>query len=423
MTEFSDLFTSRQLNALSTLSDLIAEAQEQIYLDASKTELKNKHISVTDKDNGAFAYAQAVAIYLGMAVSRLSDIQNELCMWENNKTQIRHLFTRHAIPMLWDFAEGNAFSDAAGAYLVTLTTMTKVLEKLPTNVPNGIAVQEDAQKLPDFSDRVVSTDPPYYDNIGYADLSDFFYIWLRRSLKNIFPNIFSTMLVPKEAELIATPYRFDGNTDQANKHFEDGIFKVFKHIRNNLLREYPLTIYYAFKQEEIIVGEGVASTGWETMLGSLIKSGFSIVGTWPIRTELSNRMIASGTNALASSVVLVCRPRPEDSPMISRRDFITALRNELPIALGELQSGNIAPVDLAQASIGPGMAIYSRYGKVLEPNGERLSVRTALQLINQELDAYLTEQEGYIDEDLRSSLSPGSSSMVSRKAPLGRLMC
>jgi len=252
---------------------------------------------------------------------------------------------------------------------------------------------------------VLSTDPPYYDNIGYADLSDYVYIWMRQVLKPTYPDILSTLLVPKEPELVATPYRFDGDTEAANKHSETGLQQAFRQMRAIGRPDYPLTVYYAFKQEELVVEEGVASTGWETMLNGLIDSGFAIVGTWPMRTERGGRMISVGTNALASSIVLVCRPRPEDAPITSRREFVNALRQELPAALREMQSGNIAPVDLAQASIGPGMAVYSRYSKVLEPNGDRLTVRTALQIINHELDAYLAEQEGYIDADSRFAVS------------------
>jgi putative DNA methylase len=281
--------------------------------------------------------------------------------------------------------------------------VVKVVENLSPVVP-GYAEQKDARYIDNKSAVPVSTDPPYYDNIEYGDLSDFFYVWMRRAIGDIYSTIFSTMLVPKASEIVATAHRFNGDRGSANRHFETGLMKAFSSMRRIVSPDYPLTAYYAFKQAEI-VAEGVASTGWETMLAGLIESGFTIVGTWPMRTELSNRMVASGRNALASSIVLVCRPRPENAPMISRREFVNALRHELPPALREMQSGNIAPVDLAQASIGPGMAVYSRYSKVLEPNGERLTVRAALQIINHELDTYLAEQEGYIDEDSRFAVA------------------
>jgi len=253
-------------------------------------------------------------------------------------------------------------------------------------------------------DIVVSTDPPYYDNVPYADLSDFFYVWLRRSLVRLYPSIFSTMLVPKTVELVADHQRH-GHREEANAYFESGMKQAFTRIRRAISPEYPLTVYYAFRQTETH-GERqeAASTGWETMLEGLMQAGFVIGATWPVRTEQTAN-IKKYRNALASSIVLVCRRLPEDAPMTSRRDFVNALRRELPPALREMQSGNIAPVDLAQASIGPGMAVYSRYSRVLEPSGDRLTVRTALQLVNRELDAYLAEQEGYIDEESRFAVA------------------
>ena len=424
LTDFADLFTPRQLVALTTFSDLVAEARAQIHADAVAAGLPDdgdaSGIAQPLRDlpapsearqagggHGARAYAEAVSVYLGMAVSRLSDIQNALCRWEISKTQVRNLFGRQAIPMVWDYAENNLFANAAGDYMVTLGTMVRVLERsVVVNAKLGGSVsQADATTLRLSNLVVISTDPPYYDNIGYADLSDFFYVWMRQSLRDTYPDIFATMLVPKEPELVATPYRFGGDSGAADEHFETGLMRAFANVRDSLPPGFPLTLYYAFKQSEIVAEEGMASTGWETMLHGLIETGFSIVGTWPMRTELSHRMVGIGTNALASSIVLVCRPRPEDAPITSRRDFVNALRRELPTALREMQSGNIAPVDLAQAAIGPGMAVYSRYSQVLEPNGRRLTVRTALQLINQALDEYLAEQEGHIDEDTRFAVA------------------
>jgi len=250
---------------------------------------------------------------------------------------------------------------------------------------------------------------PYYDNIGYADLSDFFYVWLRRSLGRIYPDLFSTMLVPKAKELVATPYRFDGSKQKAQQFFEHGLGQAFAAVRTEACPDYPVTVYYAFKQAEAEGdddehedrGSDTASTGWETMLEGLLRSGFSITGTWPMRSEMSNRMVASGTNALASSIVLVCRPRPVDAPRTTRAAFLAALRRELPDALKKLQQGNIAPVDLAQATIGPGMAVFSRYAAVLESDGSPMRVRTALQLINKALDDVLSQQEGDFDAATR----------------------
>lgn len=401
---FKDYFTSRQLVALMTLSKLVDEAVSYAYQHALETGMLNDSRLLADGGVGAIAYAQAIGTYLGMAVSRLADIQNSLCMWENSRAQIRHVFTRHAIPMLWDFAEGNIFSGAAGDFLVTLSSMIRVIEKLPNNVLAGKAFQADSRDLNPEHSYIASTDPPYYDNIEYSDLGDFFYVWLRRTVGNIFPDLFKTILTPKSAELVANAYRFEGNLSEANAFFENGLKLSFEKLHKIKNTQAPLSIFYAFKQTEITTDDG-ESSGWETMLSGLLESGFSIVGTWPFRTELKNRMIASGRNALASSIILVCRPRSTNAPMTSRREFVNALRRELPASLREMQSGNIAPVDLAQASIGPGMAVYSRYTKVLEPDGSPLTVRAALQIINHELDAYLAEQEGEMDPDSRFAVS------------------
>ncbi len=335
----------------------------------------------------------------------MTDTNTTLCSWQNIPPRLRATFGRQALPMVWDFAESNSFGDVAGDYALTIDSLCRVVEKLVVGL-QGQANQVDAANINNVDNPIlISTDPPYYDNIGYADLSDFFYVWMRKNVRLVYPELFGTMLVPKEPELIASPYRFGGDKAAAEQHFETGLNQAFTQMRRIIPFDYPLTVYYAFKQQEVVAEAGAASTGWETMLTGLIESGFQITGTWPIRTELKTRNVASGTNALASSIVLVCRPRPENSPMTSRRDFVNTLRRELPTALKEMQSGNIAPVDLAQASIGPGMAVYSRYSKVLEPDGQRLTVRTALQLINHELDAYLAEQEGDVDRDSRFALA------------------
>lgn len=412
MYEYGDLFTPRQLVALTTFSDLVAEAREQVYQDAVAARLSDDNVPLRDGGHGAIAYAEAVSVYLGFGVSRGSDINNALCRWEISKTQVRNLFGRQAIPMVWDYAENNVFNNAAGDYLTSLESIIRVIERSLGKGTEGFVLQVDATQLNGDDRTVLSTDPPYYDNISYGDLSDFFYIWMRKTLREIYPDVFGTMLVPKEPELIASPTRHGGK-EAANEHFETGLHHTFVNVRRFISSDYPLTVYYAFKQQDVEnveeedeqLDEQIISTGWETMLTSLVDSGFSIDGTWPIRTELSNRMIGSGANALASSIVLVCRTRSENAPTISRRQFVDSLRRELPAALKEMQSGNIAPVDLAQASIGPGMAIYSRYSKVLEADGSPMSVRTALGLINQELDAYLAEQDGDIDADTRFAVS------------------
>jgi len=386
-----DLFTPRQLAALTTFSDLVAEARQQVLKSGATSE-----------------YADAVSTYLGLGVSRLADICNSFCMWENTKTQVRHLFTRQAISMLWDYAEPNVFADAAGDFGVSLDNLAKALEGTPGR-GRGIARQLDATSDCQ-SGYLFSTDPPYYDNIGYADLSDFFYVWLRRSLLSIYPQLFSTILVPKKQELVAAPERFGGNRDQAQRFFEEGSARAFHSMRKAQLKDYPLTVYYAFKQSETddddVDGPSTtASTGWETMLEGLLKADFQITATWPARSELTNRMRGQGSNALASSIVLACRAREETAQITTRKDFLISLKKELPQALRNLQKGNIAPVDLAQAAIGPGMAVFSRYKRVLESDGSPMRVRIALGLINQTLDEVLSEQEGEFDPDTRWALA------------------
>ncbi len=383
LTHHSDLFTNRQLTALTTFSDLVMEAREKVIA-----------------DGGQPAYADAVATYLGFGVSRLADIQNSLCTWESSKTQVRHLFTRQAIPMVWDFGECGLFSHAAGDFGVSLGTLCEVLDRLP-GAPRGEAQQVDATVLPaPITPVVVSTDPPYYDNIGYANLADFFYVWLRRSIGGLYPDLFATVLTPKVAELVADPYR-SGGKESAKERFEEGFGAAFHRLKEIADPSTPMTIFYAFKQADTAGGDGLVSTGWETMLQGLLNGGLAITGTWPMRTEGSGRMRAQGSNALASSILIVCRSRSAAAGIIDRRGLIAELRASLPTALRELQEGLIAPVDLAQAAIGPGMAVFSKYGKVVEANGDPMRVGTALGLINQALDEVLAEQEGEFDPDTR----------------------
>jgi len=259
-----------------------------------------------------------------------------------------------------------------------------------------------AQKL--STNKVISSDPPYYDNIGYADLSDFFYIWQRRSLRAIYPELFATLAIPKTEELVASPYRH-GNKQKAEKFFLDGMTRAMQRLAEQAHPAFPVTIYYAFKQAEKKADGGTSSTGWETFLEAVLEAGFAISGTWPMRTENSSRMIGQGTNALASSIVLVCRRRAAEAPVATRREFISALQEELPVAFSHLKESNIAPVDLAQAAIGPGMAIYTRFRRVVDAEGNSLPVREALALINQVLDEILAEAEGDIDADSRWALA------------------
>lgn len=408
---YAKLFSDRQLVALNTFSHLVSEIRKQIEQDAIAAGFTDDGVGLNDGRTGATAYADAVATYLAFAVDRITDRNSTICSWDVTRDNIRNTFARQAIPMTWDFAESNPFSESTGNFYGAVGWIGEVIKCSPCD-PRGMAKQQDATvSVNGIKNPVISTDPPYYDNIGYADLSDFFYVWMRRSLNHIYPDLFSTMLVPKTEELVATPYRFDGDRNKAKQFFETGLKASFSHMRQSAHCDYPITVYYAFKQAEAAAASGkegseaIASTGWETMLEGLIQSGFSITGTWPMRTELGNRMVGQGANALASSIVLVCRPRPADAPPTTRREFLRALKRELPDALRDLQQGNIAPVDLAQAAIGPGMAVFSRHGKVIEADGSTMRVRTALALINQTLDEFLTEQEGEFDSDTRWALS------------------
>ena len=358
---YGDIFTRRQLVALTTFSDLVGEATEGVRRDAVAAGVADDHQALRDGGTGATAYAEAVAVYLGLGVSKLADAQTSLCRWKTTMDQSIATFGRQALPMVLDYSEANAFGGMAGDPLVSINNMMRVVDNLPASV-HAHAKQADAQRRVTTAAKVVSTDPPYYDNMGYADLSDFFYVWLRRSLTPVSPELFATVAVPKAEELVATPYRHGGR-EAAEVFYLDGMTRALHRIAEQAHPGFPVTVYYAFKQSERKGDTGVASSGWETFLDAMIRSGFAITGTWPMRTELGNRMIGMGVNALASSVVLVCRRRPADAPNATRRECVTALRTELPPALRLLQTGNIAPVDLAQAAIGPGMAVYTRYGQ------------------------------------------------------------
>ncbi|MFZ1708731.1 MAG: hypothetical protein WAW20_09055, partial [Anaerolineae bacterium] len=352
---FGDIFTPRQLVALTTFSDLVGEARARVKRDALTIGLPDDGKPLATGGIGATAYADAVAVYLAFSVDKAADYWSTICTWHSSKELIRNTFGRQAIPMTWDYVETNIFSDSSGNVSSGIEWAQKALCMFPAATP-GLALQGDAQTQEVSSGRIVSTDPPYYDNIGYADLSDFFYVWLRRALRPVYPNLFATLAVPKAEELVATPYRH-GSKEKAEAFFLDGMTQAMHRLAEQAHPAFPVTIYYAFKQAETDSTDGTASTGWDTFLDAVIRAGFGVSGTWPMRTELGNRMIGSGSNALASSIILVCRKRPADAPTATRREFVTALKTELPVALVHLQRGNIAPVDLAQAAIGPGMAV------------------------------------------------------------------
>ena len=387
MTKWEDLFTSRQLVALDTFAGLVSEVKERIRSDAVAAGYADELAGLDAGGTGATAYAEGVSVYLALAVGKLADYNSSLCSWIAGGQTMRNTFGRQAVPMVWDFAEANPIGASTGCFASALDQGCRVIrDGLPAS-STGTAAQADAQTQRISSQKVVSTDPPYYDNIGYADLSDFFYVWMRRGLREVFPGLFATISVPKAEELVATPARHGGQ-DEAEAFFLDGMTKAMSNLISQAHPAAPVTIYYAFKQSDTQTDAGTASTGWETFLEAVSRAGLQLSGTWPMRTELGNRMRSTDSNALASSIVLVCRPRPANAATTSRRGFIRELNRVLPDALDEMTKGAgderspVAPVDLSQAIIGPGMAVFSKYAAVLEADGTPMSVRTALQLIN-----------------------------------------
>jgi putative DNA methylase len=385
LTHYKDLFTPRQLVALTSLSDLVTEAREKVLRDARAAGMKDDGRGLEHGGLGATAYAEAVSIYLALAVDKSSDYNSALVAWSPSRDQAKTTFARQGLPMVWDFAEVNLFAEAAGDLDVSLEGICRSIKARENYIP-GSAIQADAQTQTISQGKWISTDPPYYDNIGYADLSDFFYIWLRRALRPFLPSLFSTMAVPKAEELVANPYRH-GSKEAAENFFLHGMGKAMANLANIAHPEGPITIYYAFKQSDE-TELGISSPGWVTFLDAVLQAGLELTGTWPMRTERESRSIGIGTNSLASSIILVCRKRPTDASTISRREFLRELNSVLPDALDEMTKGSgddrspVAPVDLSQAILGPGMAVFSRYAAVLEADGSSMSVRTALQLIN-----------------------------------------
>ncbi|QDQ97121.1 DUF1156 domain-containing protein [Tomitella fengzijianii] len=400
MTAYSDLFTARQLTALTTFSDLVGEARERVLADAIASGMPEEN-RLEQGGTDAAAYADAVATYLSLGLSKIANINNSLNAWQPSMNKAGHLFTGQAIPMIWDYCETPPLATHAGSLTTSLHGITTSLDKSPASTL-GFASCVDAKSV-QYGSHTLSTDPPYYDNIGYSDLSDFFYVWLRSSLRPVHPRLFGTMLVPKSDELVANPYRHDGK-EGAHRFFEEGFREVFRNARKLVNVDLPYTVYYAFKQQNAKEG-GEASTGWESLLEGMIRAGWSITATWPVRSERVTRLHSQGTNSLASSIVLSLRPRPDTAPSIDRRGFLAVLKDELPSKLKELQQGAIAPVDLPQAAIGPGMAVFSRYSGVLNDDGSKMTVRAALARINEILDEVLAEQEGDFDSETRFSLA------------------
>ena len=384
---WGDLFTPRQLVALNCFSELVEEAMEKCQEDALALGFSSDRTPLNQGGSGALAYGQSLAIYLAFSMNKMADRGSSICTWFTERDSTRNTFARQSLPMTWDYAELNTLLDGTGTFVGANLWTAESLEGWSVHLPQncGSAVQRDAQHQNISDKKVVSTDPPYYDNIGYADLSDFFYVWLRKVLRPVFPELYATMVVPKQDELVASSYRHGGKKE-AESFFLNGMTDALHNLAELSHPAFPVTIYYAFKQSDTDGDDATSSSGWVTFLEAVSRAGFALNGTWPMRTELSNRMIGSGNNALASSIVLVCRKRSSDAPTISRREFLRELHSVLPDALIDMTRGGVnspvAPVDLSQSIIGPGMGIYSKYKAVLEADGTPMTVRTALQLIN-----------------------------------------
>ena len=387
LTKYSDLFTDRQLVALNTFSDLVQEARTKALADARAAGLPDDGIALSADGKGATAYADALAVYLTFAVDKTSNYCSTVNTYASSGGFIVQTFGRQAIPMKWDFAESNPIGDSTGCWMSMVDWVYDALLFLPA-CSDGNASQQDAQTQEISREKLVSTDPPYYDNIEYADLSDYFYMWMRRSLRDLYPALFATMTVPKAEELVANPYRHGGK-DKAEEFFMDSMTATMHNICMLSNSAFPVTIYYAFKQSETNVA-GTSNAGWETFLEAVIRSGFAVTGTWPMSTERPDGL-KTGSNVLASSIILVCRPRSAEAKEISKREFLGELKASMPEALRAMQGLDglatpVAPVDMAQAAIGPGMEIYSKYKAVLNADGTRMSVHDAIIEINRYLD-------------------------------------
>jgi putative DNA methylase len=400
---FASLFTTRQLVALTTFSGLVVEARERVLADSRATDISDDATHLHEGGSGATAYADAVATYLAFGVSRLADAQNALCQWGPSADQTQHLFRRHAIPMIWDFAESSIFSGAAGDYKTSIHSLCKALEQAPASGIGDIRNINASKNSFPVRPIIISTDPPYYDNIGYADLSDFFYVWLKRTLADIWPDLFRRLSTPKSEELVATPYRHGGK-DLAESFFMKGMGDALVAMRTAATDGEPLAIYYAFKQSEM-ADDGITSAGWASFLQAVVDAGLAVDGTWPVRTERSARSISIGTNALASSIVLVCRKRGDTAKVITRAEFLRSLKREMPDAVDKIRKAGVGPVDMPQSVIGPGMGVFSRYFGVLEDDDSPMSVKTALALINRIWGEIENDLENNFDAETQVALA------------------
>lgn len=401
MTEYADLYSNRQLLMLTAFSDLISEVIEAAEKDAVEAGLPDDHVGIAEKGKGARAYSEAIGTYLALMVDKMLDYHSTICSWHNSKELIRNTFNRQAIAMTWDYAECNPFSSSAGCFDSMVDWVCKAIKGLPGDAKAGVSKQHDSQTDCEMRDCMISTDPPYYDHIDYADLSDYFYVWMRKSLKNIYPKVFRTMMTPKAEELVANSYRFDGSVAAANEFFDDGMLKTCRQLWQYAREDVPVTVYYTFRRGESNGKEQSVSAGWETMLAMLIRAGFTITGTWPIRDEMGTAVLSEEMDVMASSFILVCRKRSASAGSVTQREFMNMLHREMRVALDALQAANVSPVDLTQSAIGPGMSVFSRYQQVVEADGSVMSVQDALGIVKQELYTYYAEQEGELDHKSR----------------------
>lgn len=400
MERWEDLYTPRQLITLTTFSDLLKSVHSMVEADAKMAGFPTDSLRLAQGGSGSTAYADAVVTYLALAIGKAANLWSSVATWMNDRGAFREVFARQAIPMTWDFAEANPFSGRGGGWDLFVDKVQMAISHFPTAAPHGQVAQRDARaRVREAKGAIVSTDPPYYDNIPYADLSDYFYTWIRRSLADVWPDECATLTTPKADELVANRHRF-GSRQAAAAHFESGMAEFMAELATAQFSGAPATIYYAYKATETRDGE-VRSTGWDTFLQAVLDAGLQVTATWPVRTESPGRILAKGQNALASSIVLTCRPRKATAPLASRGEFVAALREELPEAVRLLQSGNIAPVDMAQSTIGPGIKVFSRYSKVVEADGSSMSVSDALSIINDVLGEVLDGEEAELDADTR----------------------
>lgn len=394
MAEYADLFTKRQLVALTTFSDLVSEARTLAKSDAQRGGLA---------DDQSTAYADALATYLAFGLSKLTDRHSTLTNWYFSRESTSSTFQRQALPMLWDYAETYPLDKNTGSYVNAIEWVAEVVDLLRPGQAHSSATQSDAAvPAPSLASVSVCTDPPYYDNIGYSDLADYFYVWLRQTLRSVYPDLLATMATPKADEMIATPYRHGGSSSSAEEFFRNRFVDAFRSMADNHASSHPLTLFYAFKQSESSEKlSGTYSTGWATMLEAMMRAGWSVTGTWPMRTEASNRMIAKGTNSLASSIAISCRMRASVGPVIDRQGLVREMRDSLDPPVKSAQRMGVAPVDVRQVAIGPGMATFSKYSKVVEPDGSSMTVSAALVLINQVLDSVLDDSDTALDQSSR----------------------